>query len=35
MDGNGPGLIPYCHVYECDYRWGLDWWMDLLATYKS
>jgi hypothetical protein len=20
----------YCHVYECDYRRGLDWWPDLL-----
>jgi hypothetical protein len=19
----------------CDYRWGLDWWMDLLTTYTS
>jgi hypothetical protein len=22
----------YCHVYECDYRRGLDWISDLLAT---
>jgi hypothetical protein len=22
-----------CHVYECDYRRGLAWWMDLLTTY--
>jgi hypothetical protein len=22
-----------CHYFECDYRWGLDWWMDLLTTY--
>jgi hypothetical protein len=23
----------YCHVYVCDYRWGLDWWLNLLTTY--
>jgi hypothetical protein len=23
----------YCHVYECDCRRGLDWWLDLLTTY--
>jgi hypothetical protein len=23
----------YCHVYECDYRQGVIWWMDLLTTY--
>jgi hypothetical protein len=23
----------YCHVYECNYRRGLDWWMHLLTTY--
>jgi hypothetical protein len=22
-----------CHVSGCDYRRGLDWWMDLLTTY--
>jgi thiaminase len=21
------------HAYMCDYRQGLDWWMDLLTTY--
>jgi hypothetical protein len=25
----------YCHVFrDCDYRWGMDWWMNLLTTYK-
>jgi hypothetical protein len=24
----------YCHVFrDCDYRWGMDWWMSLLTTY--
>jgi hypothetical protein len=23
--------LEYCHV--CDYRRGLDWWLDLLTTY--
>jgi hypothetical protein len=23
----------YCHVFVCDYRRGLDWWMDLLNAY--
>jgi hypothetical protein len=23
----------YCHVYECDYRQGMDWWINLLTTY--
>jgi hypothetical protein len=24
----------YCHIVcVCDYRQGLDWWMDLLTTY--
>jgi hypothetical protein len=22
----------YCHLYECDSRWGFDWWLDLLTT---
>jgi hypothetical protein len=28
-------LFPYCHVYVCDYTRGLDWWLDLLTTYRS
>jgi hypothetical protein len=24
----------YCHVYECYYRRGMNWWMDLLTTYR-
>jgi hypothetical protein len=23
----------YCHVYVCDYRRGMDWWIDLLTNY--
>jgi hypothetical protein len=25
----------YCHVYACDYRRGLDWWLDSLTTYTA
>jgi hypothetical protein len=27
--------FPYCHVYECDYRIGLDWKSDLLDAYRK
>jgi hypothetical protein len=26
-------LVLYCHMRECDCRWGLDWRLDLLNTY--
>jgi hypothetical protein len=32
-DDGEENLWTYCHVYVCDYRRGLDWWMDLLTTY--
>jgi hypothetical protein len=22
----------YCHVWDCDYRWGLDWWIGFIDT---
>jgi hypothetical protein len=25
-------FVTYCHVYECDYKRGLDWWSDLLGS---
>jgi hypothetical protein len=25
----------YCHVIDCDYRRGLDWYFDLLDPYRS
>jgi hypothetical protein len=27
--------MKYCHVWECDYRRGLDWWLYLLTTYRQ
>jgi hypothetical protein len=30
----GRNSVIYCHVFGVsDYIWGMDWWMDLLATY--
>jgi hypothetical protein len=31
----GRPLPSYCHdLWVCDYRWGMDWWKDLLTTWN-
>jgi hypothetical protein len=32
---SNPTYDTSCHVIECDYRWVLYWWSDLLNTYRT